>query len=230
MVLTLKSSQVESLLTFVDGCIRLNGCDQTHRFTRKWARRELLDWDDFLDILEDRGVFCDCEVVLNLPGTADLRNSETIGRSDDGNPWLIPPTFACSESAVFQKLIVCRAEIGRNTYGSDAEILIPAPRGAKARRRVRKSVNFFIGCQSGMPSEVGVVQECDAVSAGDFAEKVAHSGIEELARFGFREAAFVLSRAGAMKPGTTLGTDFADRVGITSKHKELTVYRVIMRR
>jgi hypothetical protein len=37
---------------------------------RQWARREAVEWEDPLDILEANGAFCDCEVVLNLPETA----------------------------------------------------------------------------------------------------------------------------------------------------------------
>jgi hypothetical protein len=89
-------------------------------------------------------------------------------------------------------------------------------------------VNFFIGCQSGLPSEVGVIQECGAISALDFARKVASAGFEELAAFTFREAGFVLSRIASLQPSMAVGTDFADRVGIASRHVELTVHRVIM--
>jgi hypothetical protein len=128
----------------------------------------------------------------------------------------------------FNKVIVCQADLGRNNYASVGEILIPAPKGATPRRRIRKSVNFFIGCQSGMPSEVGVVHECSQVSAVDFARLAASGGIEELARFTFREAAFVLSRIACLQPSMPVATHFADRVGISSRHEELTVRRVIM--
>src|SRR5262249_52325430 len=74
-----------------------------------------------------------------------------------------------------RKVIVCQEGLGRNTYATDGELLVPAPKAAKARRRVRKSVNFFVGCQSGLPTEVGVVHQCPEISAADFARKVAQS-------------------------------------------------------
>jgi hypothetical protein len=76
--------------------------------------------------------------------------------------------------------------------------------GARPRRRVRKSVHFFMGCTSGLPSELGVVQETNALSA--------------------------LSRIASLKPSTPVGTHFTERIGIASRHEELMVHCVILRR
>jgi hypothetical protein len=51
------------------------------------------------------------------------------------------------------------------------------------------------------------------------AHKFAKSGFAELAPFTFREAAFVLSRLASIEPGKPVGTDYADRVGISSRHE-----------
>jgi hypothetical protein len=230
MSFKLDASRIESLISFVDRCVRRDGCDHTHRFTEEWARRASVDWHDLLDILEANGCYCDCEVVLNLPEDTDLQCPPMPESAERGNLWLLPPAFECEQSAVFTKVIVCQAGLGRNTYAAEGELLVPAPKGAKPRRRVRKSVNFFIGCQSGLPSEVGVIQECGEISALDFARKVANSGFEELVAFSFREAGFVLSRIASLRPSMAVGSDFADRVGIASRHKELTLHRVIMTR
>jgi hypothetical protein len=228
MSFILDAVHVESLIAFVDRHVRRDGCDHTHRFSVEWASQVSIDWHDLLDILEANGGFCDCEVVLNLPDDADLESPPTPKAADRGNPWLLPPAFQSEPSAVFTKVIVCQAGLGRNTYATDGELLVPAPRGAKSRRRVRKSVNFFIGCQSGLPSEVGVIQECAAISAQDFARNVAGAGFEELVAFTFREAGFVLSRTAPLQSSMAVGTDFAERVGIASRHVELTVHKVIM--
>ena len=227
---TLDASRVESLVAFVDARVRREGCDHTHRFTEDWGRRQSVDWPDLLDILEANGAFCDCEVVLNLVHGIDLQAPAAAQPRLGGNDWLLPPDFECAESATFTKMIVCQAGLGRNTYSADGELLVPAPKGAKARRRVRKSVHFFVGCQTGLPSEVGVVRACGETSAADFARKVAGCGFEELARFTFREAGFVLSRIAVLQPSMAVGSHYADRVGIASRREELVVHRVIMRR
>jgi hypothetical protein len=229
MALTLDASRVASLISFVDRHVRSDGCDHTHRFTEEWARQESVDWHDLLDILEANGGYCDCEVVLNLPDDTELQSPPTPKPAERLNPWLLPPAFECEPSAVFTKVIVCQAGLGRNTYATDGELLVPAPKAAKPRRRVRKSMNFFIGCQSGLPTEIGFVRECDEISARDFAHKVAGSGFEELAAFTYREAGFVLSRISAVQPTKPVATHFADQIGIAARHEELRVHRVIMR-
>jgi hypothetical protein len=229
MSLTLDASRVENLISFVDRHVRSDGCDRTHRFTAEWARQESVDWNDLLDILEENGGYCDCEVVLNLPDGTDLQSPPMPKPAGRSNAWLLPPAFACEPSAVFTKVIVCQAGLGGNTYATDGELLVPAPKGAKPRRRVRKSVNFFIGCQSGLPTEVGVVRECGEISAQDFALKVSESGFEELAAFTSREAGFVLSRIASVEPTKPVATHFADQIGIASRHEELRVHRLIMR-
>jgi hypothetical protein len=229
MSLTLDASRLESLISFVDYHVRSKGCDHTHRFTEQWARQQSVDWHDLLDILEANGGYCDCEVVLNLPSGKALQSPAMAKPADRGNPWLLPLAFECEPAAVFTKLIVCQAGLGRNTSATDGELLVPAPKGAKPRRRIRKSGNFFIGCQSGLPTEVGDVRQCGEISAQEFARKVAGSGFEELAPFSYREAGFVLSRIASVEPGKPVATHFADQIGIASRHEELRVHRVIIR-
>src|SRR5262245_5243816 len=113
---TLDASSVESLISFVDRHVRSDGCDHTHRFTQEWARQESVNWHDLLDILEANGGYCDCEVVLNLPDGTDLQSPPAAKPAERTNPWLLPPTFECEPSAVFTKVIVCQATLGRNTY------------------------------------------------------------------------------------------------------------------
>jgi hypothetical protein len=229
MSLKLHASHIDSLISFVDRNVRSDGCDHTHRFTEEWARQQSVDWHDLLDILEANGGFCDCEVVLNLPVDKDHQCPPAEIPAEPTNAWLLPPTFECEPSAVFTKVIVSQAGLGRNNHATDGELLVPARKAAKARRRVRKSVNFLIGCQSGLPAEVGVVRECPGVTAADFARSVAESGFEELAEFTFKEAGFVLSRIAIVQSGKPVATHFADQVGITSRHEELRVHRVILK-
>jgi hypothetical protein len=229
MALTLDAARVENLISFVDRHVRSDGCDHTLRFTKVWARQESIDWHDLLDVLEANGGYCDCEVVLNVANGADLQSPPAPKSAERTNAWLLPPAFECEPSSVFSKVIVCQEKLGRNTYAREGELLVPAPKGAKARRRVRKSVNFFIGCQSGFPTEVGVVHGCPQISAAEFAQTIAESGFEELVGFTFREAGFLLSRIASVEPGKPVATHFADQIGIASRHEELRVHRVILR-
>src|SRR5262245_4120523 len=139
MSLTLDAARVEHLISFVDRQVRTGGCDHTLRFTEEWARQESVDWDDLLDILEANGGFCDCEVVLNLPEDEDLQSPPASTPAEPTNPWLLPPAYQCEPSAVFTKVIVCQDDLGATTCAAEGELLVPAPKGAKARRRVRKS-------------------------------------------------------------------------------------------
>src|SRR5262245_42544943 len=138
MSLEMDASRAGNLISFVDQHVRSDGCDHTHRFAKAWANRESIDWPDLLDVLEANGCYCDCETVLNLPVGQHLV-SPSLSNPSKANPWFLPPTFACKPSAIFTKVIVCQAGLGRNTYATDGELLVPAPKGAKSRRRVRKS-------------------------------------------------------------------------------------------
>src|SRR5215831_6090830 len=133
MSLTLDASRVESLISFVNRRVRSDGCDHSHRFTEEWARRESVDWHDLLDILEANGGYCDCEVVLNLPDGEDLQSPPEPKPAERTNAWLLPPAFECDASSVFTKVIVCQEGLGRNIYATDGELLVPAPKAAKAR-------------------------------------------------------------------------------------------------
>jgi hypothetical protein len=228
MPFTLKKKDAEQLCRFVDELVRAEGCDHTHRFAEEWAENENIDWADLLDILESNGSFCDCEVVLNLPFEDLELPADPVPPSRD-NPWLLPPGYQATGDQIFKKWIVCQADLGRDTHATEGEILVPAPKAAKPRKRMRKFAHFFVGCSSGMPSEVGVVRACAEISAKDFAARVAGSGFAELADFGIREACFVLSKVAMIEPGKAVGTEFAERVGIASRHWELAVHRVILK-
>lgn len=221
--------QTERLKAFVNPLVKANGCDHSHRFTRQWAEAESIDWDDLLDVLEENGGHCDCEVLLNLPDDVDLVLHSKPLASQVDNPWVLPPGFFCSEQDTFTKRLFCDPGVGRNTHALAGETLVPAPKNAKPRKRIRKSVHFFIGCSSGLPAEIGVVQEGDLVSAADFARSVSQSGVEELRDFTFREAAFLLSKLAPLPPGTPVGLHFMETSGVVGKREELRIHKVFFR-
>lgn len=187
-----------------------------------------VNWDDLLDALEGNGAFCDCEVVLNIED-GPLTWSDESPSVDRGNLWLLPPGFTAGPETTTTKVIVLRTDVGRNTHTKDGEWLIPAPANAKPRKRVRRLVHFFVGVETGLPSEVGVVRDVEPISIARFAHMIANATIPELRDFDCRVASFMLGRIAACPDGTPVGTDIADRVGISSKHQELTVHRVVLR-
>jgi hypothetical protein len=229
MTFTLDRKRVSNLVEYVDRNVRTSGCDHSHRFSATWAAEHAVNWDDLLDALEGNGAFCDCEVVLNVEDGPLTCNAESSS-VDRGNLWLLPPNFGAGPETTTAKVIVSRAGVGRNTHTKDGEWLVPAPADVKPRKRVRKLVHFFIGAETGLPSEVGVVRDVEPMSIARFAHTIACSSIPDLRDFDPRVASFVLGKIAALPDGTPVGTDIVDRVGVSSRHRELTVHRVILRR
>ncbi len=81
-----------------------------------------------------------------------------------------------------------------------------------------------------MPAEVAYVAEIDPISATDFYSRVASSTVDGIAAFTEVEASFVLSRLFSMKPGTSVGVSFVDKITDRGKRQELRTHRVLVRR
>lgn len=150
-------------MEFVDRNVRASGCDHTFRFSSIWASPQGIDWDQLRDAFERQGAFCDCEVAANM-GEGPLAYVTEVPSVDQGNPWLLPPNFVPGSQSTVNKFIFSKAAVGQNTHTKDGEWLVPAPADAKPRKRVRKLVHFFNGVESGLPCEVGVVQEVAPIS------------------------------------------------------------------
>ena len=207
------------------------GCDHTLSKTRSWVEDRSIDWDDVLDILEQNGCFCDCEVMYNLPTDHDVEFdcSGDLPRSED--PYLIPEKFQpAGGSEKHSIVLVADPEITRNCYAPAGEIVVPAPKGAKPKKRVRRSVHFFVGIESGLPAEAAVARTHDPVTPGQFAKMVRDAGCDDLKSFGLREAAFYLARAAKIRPGKAAGTHFSEVTGLTARREELRIHRVFIRR
>jgi hypothetical protein len=119
--------------------------------------------------------------------------------------------------------------VGKNTHATDGETLVPGRKDAKPKKRTRKSVHFFIGCSSGLPAEVGVVRECDQLTAIDFAHLILQQPIDGLNGFTSREAAFLLTKIASLPAGTPVGTHFAETSGVVGKREELRIHKVFFR-
>ena len=224
----LDENQVNDLIRTVDDHVRTDGCDHSHRFTADWAREHSVPWDDLLDALEQNGAFCDCEVVFNLeerPLSVETRSVDV----EEANRWLLSPSFTPTISVV-SKILVAKEGIGKNNYAQDAEWLVPASFDAKPRKRIRKSVHFFVGVESGMPTEIGFVASIEPMAIGRFTQTVKSSNIPELQSFDNNVAAYVCQKIAKLADDTPVGVDIAERVGVASKHEELNVHRVFLRR
>ena len=127
-------------------------------------------------------------------------------------------------------MLVARVGIGKNNYASDGEWLVPAPLDAKPRKRVRKSVHYFVGLDSGLPTEIAFIQSIEPITLDNLTQKIRESTIAELQNCDDRLAGFIAQKIAKMADGAAVGTDIMDRVGVASKHKELTIHRVILRR
>lgn len=219
-------SAVNRMIEFVDQRLQAEACDHTYRFTADWSRANNVDWDDLLDALERRGAFCDCEVVLNIEG-AKLSEDDEPGAVDSANRWLLPPRFD-SDLANMTRMVVGQPGLCRNNYVDAGEWLVPAPIDAKPRKRVRKSVHFFVGLESGLPTEVGVVREIAPISLAEFTRKLRKSPWPELNDSDDRLAGFIAKRIATLPIDKPVGTYIADRMGVSSKHQELTIHRVFL--
>lgn len=229
MSFTLDQQSVSDLIAYVDRKLRASGCDHSHRFSAAWAKACAVNWDDLLDALESRGAFCDCEVVLNLE-EGPLTYNPSLQPVDRGNRWLLPPGFVAGAQTTTTKIIVSRADVGRNTHTQPGEWLFPAPVDAKPRKRVRKFVHFFVGVKTGLPSELGFVADVQPLPIAQFAHTIANSSVAELNDVDRTVASYVLGRIARLPEGTPVGADIVDRVGVASKHRELNIHRVVLRR
>ena len=64
--LALDAPHRTSLARAVQAGLRDGGCDTTLRSAHAWAQRERVPWPVLRGALEERGGFCDCEVLMNV--------------------------------------------------------------------------------------------------------------------------------------------------------------------
>ena len=64
--LALRPEKRAALAEAINDGLRERGCDNTLRVASAWARRERVPWPGLRAALEERGGFCDCEVLMNV--------------------------------------------------------------------------------------------------------------------------------------------------------------------
>ncbi|MCT4665210.1 MAG: DUF2695 domain-containing protein [Flavobacteriales bacterium] len=226
----LTENQVTDLCVFIENRIEKIGCDHSLKNTFEWAEKNGINKADLVDVLELNGGFCDCEVTFNLPEDCDLSLDSENKVLDLKNPFKTPLNFQQTENKTYTKAIYSNSEYGNNNYTHNGELLIPAPFGFKPKKRVRKSMHFFNGTDSELPSEIGIVKEIEPTTAKVFAKNIRDLKLESLSKFSARDAEYYLSRIEKIDLGKPMGTHFMERTGIGGMKIELRIHKVIFRK
>lgn len=226
----LSKIQIGDLINYVENRLDTKHCDHSLRFSKAWAESISYDFNDLIDVLEANGGFCDCETVMNLPTGEDLTiptGSQVTGKD---NQWKLPKNFSISDiDKQFTKILKATDNCIKNCYAENNELLIPAPFGAKPRKRTRKSVHFFIGLKTGFPNEYGFVSETKPITAKGFAKIIRDSENPDLLNFTEKEADFYLTKLENLKIDTPVGTHFMEKSGLTGKGEEIRIHKIIIR-
>ena len=62
----LKKQQIQSLCQYLYEHGGLASCDGSFKLTRKWIEIEGLSPFEVIEFLQERGAYCDCQVLLNV--------------------------------------------------------------------------------------------------------------------------------------------------------------------
>lgn len=226
---TLKTKQIDDLKRFIESKLNSNPCDHSFRLTKIWADKNEFNFDDLIDIIESNGGFCDCEVGFNLPDNQDLIVDSSKVLYDSSNPWKLPKSYKIqTPKKQFTKILKATEKCKSNCYATIGEYLFPAPFGTKPKKRIRKSVHFFIGISTGLPNEYGFVDSIEPVTAKGFAKMLRDTKILDLSRLSEFEADFYLTRLENLKVGTAVGTHLMEKNGLTGSDEELRIHKIIL--
>ncbi len=229
-MIVLTENKINELCIFIESKAENIGCDHSLKFTFEWAERNGVNKDDLIDVLELNGGFCDCEVTMNLPEDGDLEIEVENKQIDSKNPFKTPVNFEQVENKMYHKALFSSATYDRNNYTKDGELLLPAPYGFKTKKRTRKSMHFFNGTESELPTEVGFVKEIKPINGKEFAKKVRDLKLKSLTHFSERDADYYLSRIDKVAIGKTIATHFMERTGIGGTTIELRIHKIIWRK
>ncbi len=226
----LTENQVTELCVFIENQIEKNGCDHSLKNIFEWAEKNGINKADLIDVLESNGGFCDCEVTTNLHDDCDLEIESENKEMDFKNPFKTPLNFQQTENKIYTKALFSSSNYNHNNYTKNGELLIPAPFGFKPKNRVRKSMHFFNGTESELPSEIGIVQEIEPTIGKKFAKKIRDLKLESFTKFSERDAEYYFSRIEKIDIGKPMGTHFMERTGIGGTKIELKIHKVIFRK
>jgi len=227
-MIVLAQNQADNLVNYVESNLNKKACDHSYKHSLKWAKKNKINKNDFIDVLEENGCFCDCEVIMNLPEECDIKLEQSNTIEDNLNHFKIPETFELNPEQTYTKAVFSTKKNKQNNYTKDNELLIPAPYGVKTKKRVRRSVHFFIGLKTEMPTELGILREISPIKPKEFSKKVKDSGFKLAENFNERAAGFYLSRLQNVEVGKPIGTHFMEGNGLGGKDFELRIHKVIL--
>ena len=229
-VTTLKAIHIGDLKRFIESKLDSDTCDHSLSITKIWADKNKFDFNDLIDILESNGGFCDCEVVFNLPDNQDLVLGTSTALTDSHNLWKLPNDYKIqTPGKQFTKILTATEKCKGNCYATIGEHLFPAPFESKPKKRIRKSIHFFIGISTGLPNEYGFVDSIEPLTAKGLAKIARDSKISDLSKFSELEADFYLTRLENLQVGTAVGTHFMEKNGLTGEDEQLRIHKIIMR-
>lgn len=145
-----------------------------------WDALDADDGQQFIRLCHDMS-----SIVINLDG------------STASNTWMIPESFIPVPNKAFTKFLVTRLDVtgNRYVYTTEGELLVPAPYGAKPRRRNQHGWHFLLGLASGEQSLCGVVEEGEPHTAKSFLNWIASSECSAaMAGLSERDVSFYLER------------------------------------
>jgi hypothetical protein len=225
----LTENQVTELCVFIENRIEKIGCDHSLKNTFEWAEKKGINKADLIDVLESNGGFCDCEVIMNLPEDCSLEIESENNEIDYKNPFKTPLNFQQTENKIYTKALFSSSEYNDNNHTKNGELLIPAPFRFKPKKRVRKSVHFFNGTESELPSEIGIVKEILPTNGKEFAKRIRDLKLESLSKFSERDAEYYLSRIEKNEIEKPMGTYFMEIKGIGGTKIDLKIHKIIFR-
>ena len=227
--IVLTQVQVEDLILYVEGQLDVHLCDHSLKWTLEWAKLNHQNFDDLIDVLDENGCFCDCEVILNVPEEGNLILEEKVSSIDLVNPFKIPIAYEMEEQKVYSKAIIGINGLTRQCYAKDGEFLFPAPQHYKPKKRMRKLIHFLNGIETGLPSELGIVKTIEPITANAFAKQLRDSNKDFLKKVKKREADFFLTQVASFELNTIVGVDLLERLRNYKMQTELKIHRVILK-
>ena len=162
----------------------------------EWAKKHGIS-GDYIDYVweqfdtNDRQRFIgQCHDVSSM--VVDLSTPE----AGQENCWMIPDSYKTSDGdRQFTKFLVSRSTRSSNKFihTNAGEILIPAPYGLKAKKRVRHDWHFLLGIDSVKPAHCGQVEEKDPMTSQQFMDLVTSSSCADaISGIGLRELDYFL--------------------------------------
>lgn len=215
---------LERLGDFLDG----KTCDHTFKYSYAWAANNDVPKEAIGALLNELDVHSDVDLAEIIEDIGQSYEIELEERSASGT-WLIPPDFIMPPAnKVYHQLIVSPnpSETGYRCYTKACEIIVPAPIDYKPSKKMRKIWHFFVGIDSGLPSEIGIVKSHLPITADRFFEMV--NPLAGFEKFDHQAASFYLEQVAKMKIGRGVSVSFIEVFDGSKKFTSLRFSRRLL--